>query len=88
MPTGFYYSLEFRKTIHLHHVIKNRSPEWIMENTIHDPGISLSYLTNICQQLQDPVWAGNYLLGAKEYNKTGRKRKIQPEECFILKTIK
>ena len=85
MPTGQYYSLEFRKLIYLQYIRNGNTPEWMMNNIVTDPTISIEYLTKVCKKMEDPQWAKYYLLGAKTFNKTGRNRKIDPFELLVLK---
>lgn len=47
----------------------------------------MRYLTSICKNMEDPVWARKYLLGPRTYDKTGRLCVIQPFDWLMIKQI-
>ena len=67
---------------------KKGKPAWIMRRllSLHPNNrISLKYLTKICKRLStEPVFAGDYLMRAKVYGKTGRPRKLNILEVKII----
>lgn len=52
MPTGIYYPLEFRRLVYQSYVLRQRTAEWILNNQLSNPNISLQYLWKA-------VWAQN-----------------------------
>lgn len=70
MPSGIYYTKEFRSLIFIsNHVQHGETPNFIMDRCLSDhPNnrVSLKYIKIICHRLShDPALAGDYLLGAK-----------------------
>ena len=91
MPSGKYYSLEFRMLVFKNHVQYGHSPEWILRHCFavdaeHNwQTISLKYLTTLCSRLNaSPEFAEDYLLGAKTYLKTGRPPKVTTLQSSII----
>lgn len=89
MPKGKYYELVWRALIFRNHIIFNHDAEWIYRHCYSRPSdcntdITLKYLKSLCVRLHDPEFAMDYLLGAKTYNKTGRRQHLTQDRVDIV----